>query len=233
MAKTLGWRFLDGDDQEINHWPNLVQLKKIIKPNFSEGYLCNLKSITVAVDVQNPLIGPNGCTRIYGPQKGLSEEDLPRAEAAITRLAEVWASQTGEDVAKLPGAGAAGGLGFGLHCFAGAKIRSGFEIFSETTGLEEILQEADIVTTGEGTMDRQTVMGKGVGELAKMARVKNCRCLGLAGHLEDQLELNDHFEQCRALSEITSHKKAQQAPAQWLEKLTAETAGKINETGPT
>ena len=232
MAKTLGWHFLDGDDQEINHWPDLVQLKKIIKPNFSKGYLCNLKSITVAVDVQNPLLGPNGCTRIYGPQKGLCEEDLPRAEAALTRLAEVWASQTGEDAAKLPGAGAAGGLGFGLHCFAGAEIRSGFDIFTETTGLEKILQEVDIVTTGEGTMDRQTVMGKGVGELAKMARAKDCRCLGMAGRLEDHLELNDHFEQCCALTEITSQEEAKQNAEQWLEKLAAETAGTISETGP-
>ena len=99
--------------------------------------------------------------------------------------------------------------------------------------LEKILQEADIVTTGEGTMDRQTVMGKGVGELAKMARAKDCRCLGLAGHLEDPLELNDHFEQCRALSEITSQDEAQQNPTQWLEKLAAETAEKISETEPT
>ncbi len=233
MAKTLGWHFLDGDGREINHWPDLVHLKEIIKPNFREQYLCNVESISVAVDVQNPLLGPNGCTRIYGPQKGLCEEDLPRAEAALTRLAEVWASQTGEDAAKLPGAGAAGGLGFGLHCFAEAKIRSGFEIFAETAGLEEILQEADIVTTGEGTMDRQTVMGKGVGELAKMARAKDCRCLGLAGHFEDHLELNDHFEQCRALTEITSQDEAQQNPTQWLEKLAAETAEKISETEPT
>ena len=78
----------------------------------------------------------------------------------------------GEMSASLPGAGAAGGLGFGLHCFAGAEIRSGFEIYAEATGLDALLREVDVVVTGEGAMDRQTVMGKGVGELAKRARAR-------------------------------------------------------------
>ena len=163
MATALGWSFRDKDQQSISSWPNLAQLISIKPPDTQLSF-----PLTTAVDVQNPLLGPNGCTRVYGPQKGLRGEDIPKAEAALTRLVEVWEAQTGEDAASLPGAGAAGGLGFGLHCFTGAEIRSGFEIYAEAAGLEELLSETDVVVTGEGAMDRQTVMGKGVCELAKM-----------------------------------------------------------------
>ena len=101
------------------------------------------------------------------------ERDIPKSEAALTRLAEIWESQMGENAAILPGAGAAGGLGFGLHCFAGASISSGFKIFAEATDLKSKLAENDIVITGEGALDRQTSMGKGVGELAKLAHKNN------------------------------------------------------------
>ena len=219
MAATLGWSFLDKDQQPISSWPDLAQLKSIKPPETQLSF-----PVTTAVDVQNLLLGPNGCTRIYGPQKGLREKDIPKAEAALTRLAEIWEAQTGEDAASLPGAGAAGGLGFGLHCFAGAEIRSGFEIYAEATGLPAKLAEADMVVTGEGTMDRQTVMGKGVGELAKLARENNCRCLGLAGKVENRPALTEHMEDCRALSDLTSLAEAQSTAAQWLEKLARDTA---------
>ena len=219
FAHQLGWKFLDGDNQEIKSWPELTQLASVNPPAIEFSI-----PTTVAVDVQNPLLGPNGCTRVYGPQKGLREEDIPKAEAALTRLAEIWESQTGEDAAGLPGAGAAGGLGFGLHCFAGAEIRSGFEIYAETAGLEELLKEADVVVTGEGSMDRQTVMGKGVGELAKMARENDCRCIGLAGKVEDHPALTEHMNNCHALTDLTSLAEAKKDADQWLEKLARDTA---------
>jgi len=219
MANALGWSFLDKDRQPISSWPDLAQLESIKPPDIQLSF-----PLTTAVDVQNPLLGPNGCTRTYGPQKGLREEDIPKAEAALTRLAEVWEAQAGEDAATLPGAGAAGGLGFGLYCFGGAEIRSGFEIYAEAAGLPAKLAEADMVVTGEGTMDRQTVMGKGVGELAKMARENDCRCLGLAGKVEDRPGLTEHMEDCRALTDLTSLVEAQSNAAQWLEKLAREAA---------
>jgi len=165
------------------------------------------------------LLGPNGCTRVYGPQKGLREEYIPQAEAALARLAEVWGTQMGEDVASLPGAGAAGGLGFGLRCFAGAKIQSGFEIFAEAAGLDALLREVDVVVTGEGAMDRQTVMGKGVGELAKRARANGCRCVGLAGMVKDRPALAEVLDDCRALTDLTTTTEGQVNAARWLEKL--------------
>ncbi len=219
MARELGWSFEDHQGKPILTWIDLVNLKKIHPPKSAFA-----GETIVAVDVQNPLLGPDGCTQVFGPQKGLREEDIPRAEAALGRLAAVWESQTGEDAAGLPGAGAAGGLGFGLHCFAGAKIRSGFEIFAEAAGLENLLREVDVVITGEGAMDRQTVMGKGVGELAKRARGNDCRCVGLAGQVEDRPALADYLDECRALTDLTTTAEAETDAARWLEKLAREVA---------
>ena len=227
MAAELGWKFLDKAGREIQQWPNLVKLEKMTPPDPDELPLCLLEKVTVAVDVQNPLLGPNGCTRVYGPQKGLREEDMPKAERALTRLAEVWEAQTGKDAASLPGAGAAGGLGFGLHCFAGAEIRPGFEIFAEAAKLPGLLQKADLVITGEGAMDRQTVMGKGVGELAKLALEHDRFCIGLAGQLHDEEKLRRHFLHCDALTNLTSAEKAQANPGHWLAKLARRTAEKV------
>ena len=214
MARELGWHFESDRGEPICDWINLVNLKKI---HPTETKLSG--EIIVAVDVQNPLLGPNGCTRVYGPQKGLREEYIPQAEAALARLAKVWDTQMGEDVASLPGAGAAGGLGFGLRCFAGAKIRSGFEIFAEASGLDALLREVDVVVTGEGAMDRQTVMGKGVGELAKRARANGCRCIGLAGMVKDRPALAEVLDDCRALTDLTTATEGQVNAARWLEKL--------------
>ena len=229
-ARKLGWQFSNETGQEIERWCDLTSLKTITKPKESPLWTDKLNSVTVAVDVQNPLLGPKGCTRVYGPQKGLEEEDLPRAEAALARLAEVWKSQTGEDAASLAGAGAAGGLGFGLHCFAGAKIRSGFKVFAEAVNLSEKLEGVDVVITAEGAMDRQSIMGKGVGELAKLAQINDCRCLGMAGYLDQHSGLESHFDQCHALTEITSRSEAERNAAQWLEKLSTKTARSFNET---
>jgi glycerate 2-kinase len=214
VARELGWHFESDRGEPICDWINLVNLKKI---HPTETKLSG--EIIVAVDVQNPLLGPNGCTRVYGPQKGLREEYIPQAEAALARLAKVWDTQMGEDVASLPGAGAAGGLGFGLRCFAGAKIRSGFEIFAEASGLDALLREVDVVVTGEGAMERQTVMGKGVGELAKRARANGCRCIGLAGMVKDRPALAEVLDDCRALTDLTTATEEQVNAARWLEKL--------------
>lgn len=219
VARALGWKFLDEQSNEINRWTELTQLTKIVRPQNPFPI-----PIKVAVDVQNPLLGDEGCSRIYGPQKGLREIDLPQAEAALARLAEIWTNQTGEVPATKPGAGAAGGLGFGLHCFARAIIRPGFELFAEATALADKLSRADWMITGEGSMDRQTAMGKGVGELAQLARQNQCKTIALSGTIENREALQPHFDQIRALKEITSPSKAKENAAQWLEELAHQTA---------
>ena len=227
MARALGWKFLDSTNKPITQWAALRQLRSIKKTlNFS------LPPVTVAVDVQNPLLGPDGCTRVYGPQKGFNETDISPAEDALKTLARTWENQMGEAADQLPGAGAAGGLGFGLYCFLKADLQSGFALFARTVRLTEKLTEADIVITGEGGMDRQTVMGKGVGELAKLARQHDCRCLAFAGTVDDVTALESDFEQCRSLAEVTSSSESLTQPARWLQVLAQRTAIKFSETEP-
>jgi len=214
MAQALGWRFLKHDGNEIERWPDLASLHEIQPPN----QRLPLSKLTVAVDVMNPMLGQNGASHVYGLQKGLESTDIPLAEAALRRLAIVW-TRKNDCAANLPGAGAAGGLGFGLHCFLGAKIEPGFEFFSQTAKLTKLIRKHDLVITGEGALDRQTVMGKGVGALAMMAREYGCECLALAGKIEDKRKLNPYFDKSAALVDLTSPLKAETNAAKWLERL--------------
>jgi len=172
LARALGWRFLDRCGRAITRWTRLDELSKIIRPAFrADG------EIMVAVDVTNRLLGTTGCTRIYGPQKGLRPIDFPKAESCLRRLARV----VGAKYANEPGAGAAGGLGFGLAAFLDARIVSGFDLFARHARISEKLEKVDLVITGEGSMDRSTRMGKGVGQLVAWCQRAGTPCLGLAG----------------------------------------------------
>jgi len=140
--------------------------------------------LCVAVDVVNPLLGPTGATYIYGPQKGGDEEGLTQLERGLTRLAQIARATLKKDFASIPGAGAAGGLAFGLMAFCGARLKSGFEWVAEVLGLEQRIEQADWVLTGEGRLDAQTFFGKGPGALASLAKRKGKRTVIFAGAVE-------------------------------------------------
>ena len=182
-----------------------------------------LTKLIVAVDVQNPLLGPRGCSRVYGPQKGLAPEDFPHAEAYLRRLATVLKRQRHRDNSRQPGAGAAGGLGFGLAGFLGAQLQRGFELFAQMAKLNQHLRRADLVITGEGTMDPSTFMGKGVGEIARRCLKMKIPCIGLAGQITVPHWVG-LFTTMRCLTELTPLEKARQKPAYWLERLAARVA---------
>jgi len=150
MARSLGWCFLDGRGVEIEDWTRLSALKRIERPSPHRLF----RSVRVAVDVKNPLMGSEGCSRIYGPQKGLKPGDMKKAEKALGRLAEVYESQLGGELSSKPGAGAAGGLGFGLAGFLGGRFESGFDLFANLSGLKERIRQAGLVITAEGSIDR-------------------------------------------------------------------------------
>ena len=186
MARVLGWVFRDESRNAIEQWSGLDGLAAIESPA-SRAW----PSVTVASDVQNPLLGVDGATRVYGPQKGMRPEDFAKADACFGRLAKVAAETLGSDFSVTPGAGAAGGLGFGLMTFAGAIIESGFEVFAEATDLVTKIGEADFVVTAEGAIDEQTLMGKGTGQVAALCRRLGKPCIGLAGQLElGKVEVN-------------------------------------------
>jgi glycerate kinase len=219
LARALGWRFLDGRGGEIDKWTALDGLRQVRPPARKRL----IGELVTAVDVRNPLLGARGCTRVYGPQKGLRQRDLAHAEKCLRRLATVMREQAGVDYASEPGAGAAGGLGFGLRAFAGARLEPGFEVFAAGTGLERLLGLADLVITGEGAIDRQTLMGKGVGELAGLCRERGVLCIALAGRSLVRGR-GARFATVAALTDVTSVAEAMSNPARWLRVLAEKTA---------
>ena len=116
--------------------------------------------VEAAVDVDNPLTGPAGASAVYGPQKGATPEGVALLDRALARFAQVVGRDLGVDVEAIPGAGAAGGLGAGLVAFLGAALRPGVEVVMEAVALEERIRGADLVITGEGSFDQQSLHGK-------------------------------------------------------------------------
>jgi glycerate 2-kinase len=225
MARSLGWTFLDDTLRPIERWINLRSLRSIRRP---EAALV-LSDLLVAVDVRNALLGPTGASRVYGPQKGLKPEDFALAEACLGRLAEVVRLDLGLDLASEPGTGAAGGLGFGLRCFLNARLESGFELYANSARLAERIAQADLVITGEGAIDRSTLMGKGVGELAGLCVMGKVPCWGLAGKLaigqSNDREPVRPFERLWGIApRLTSEEAAMREPEIWLPRLAAEAA---------
>jgi glycerate kinase len=211
MARALGFRFLSNEKELTRAVTELEQLTEIILPEQLVGTLVSsaqpndrrlsqpplqgaLPEIIAAVDVKNPLLGENGATRVFGPQKGASNSDLDNLERALTKLAGVVVTQFGFDYRNEAGAGAAGGLGFGLLSFCGATIRPGFEVVAEAVGLEPKMKDADLVITGEGSLDRQTLEGKTPVGVAGLARKLGKPVFAIVGRASEDRELREIFD---------------------------------------
>ncbi|MEY2497184.1 MAG: glycerate 2-kinase [Verrucomicrobiota bacterium] len=193
MARALGFRFF-GNEEELEISGDLVKLAKIFPSSVAAAMPAANRAtgeqptrlplqvkITAATDVLNPLLGPRGATRTFGPQKGATPDQLISLEEALTRLADVVARDLGCDFRETPGAGAAGGLGFGLMSFCGAMVRPGFDLVAEMIDLKAAVQRADIVITGEGSLDQQTLEGKAPAGVARLARRLGKRVFAVVG----------------------------------------------------
>ena len=214
MARALGFRFLGeplwndglgsrrnlnvtagkpsflGPQQELaGAVIELAALRRIERPKGLK-----LPTIIAAVDVKNSLLGENGATRVFGPQKGASKIDLDNLERALTRLADVVTTEFGFDYRNEAGVGAAGGLGFGLLSFCGATIRPGFEVVAGAVGLEAKMKDADLVITGEGSLDRQTLEGKTPAGVARLARKLGKPVFAIVGRASEDPELREIFD---------------------------------------
>jgi glycerate 2-kinase len=220
VARALGWQFLDRDGCLIERWTGLHRLEHIRAPKRRRWFARCL----VATDVRNPMLGPRGATRVYGPQKGLRRRDFALAERCLSRLARVVQRQFARDLARVPGAGAAGGLGFGLLAFLGAELKPGFDLFARHAALARRLRAADLVITGEGAIDGSTLMGKGVGQIAQRCRQLNIPCIGLAGIVSGGCRTAEFFTQTHALTELTTLYQAKAQPALWLKCLARQVA---------
>ena len=224
LARALGWKFTGETGAPIHAWTELASLRQIIPPEKRR----TPAEVVVAVDVQNPLLGERGATRIYGPQKGIRPEDFATAESCLERLAKVAVADLRLAQPSVPGDGAAGGLGFGLRCFLGARLESGFNLFARYARLEARIQAADLVITGEGAIDASTLMGKGVGEIANLCRLHRVPCLGLAGTLALSPAAESTSEKfARAygiVPQLTSAELAKNEASVWLPRLAAQAA---------
>ena len=205
MARALRFRFVaNGEELELEDPSGLVKLTQILSREASvnltalsrqvSGAHGSLPKVIAAVDVRNPLLGSRGATRTFGPQKGGTPEQLEILERALARLADVVARDLGCDFREAPGAGAAGGLGFGLMSFCGASVRPGFDVVAELVGLKAAIDRADVVITGEGRLDEQTLEGKVPAGVARLARESGKRVFAIAGASSGSAAVRNLFE---------------------------------------
>lgn len=187
MAHALGARFFDAAGRPLA--PNGASLPLIRHIDLS-GLDPRLGAtrIEAACDVNNPLYGPRGSAHVFGPQKGASPDQVAFLDHGLRNLAEVIKRDLGRDVATVPGAGAAGGLGAALLAFLGTTLKPGAELVMEIVGLDRALEGADLVLTGEGAVDAQTTCGKAPAIVAARAKMKGAACFIIAGRKSAGLE---------------------------------------------
>ena len=177
-------------------------LDSVVLVKHGRGSPVERVKITVACDVTNPLYGPTGAARVFGPQKGATPEQVEELDNALRSLAERL-GKTAE--ASVPGAGAAGGLGFGLLAFFGATLRPGVEIVMEAVGLRDRLARADLCITGEGRLDAQSLSGKTPVGVARLCKVMRIPCVAIVGSTGEGAEaaLREGFQSIHAINDGT------------------------------
>lgn len=188
MAKALGFRFLNSEGRELALGGGTLTNLTRIDSSGRDTRLTQVEVI-VACDVTNPLTGPNGATAVYGPQKGATPEMIPELDMALDNLARVIERDLGIKVASLPGAGAAGGMGAGLVAFMSGHLKPGVEIVLEIVDFTKKIKDADLVITGEGTIDSQTLHGKTPIGVARASKRFNIPVLAITGGLGEGWDL--------------------------------------------
>jgi glycerate kinase len=182
MAQAAGVRLLDAAGRDLPPGGAALRALATIDLGGLDRAVRDV-DVMVAADVDSPLVGPRGASAVYGPQKGASEEDVVELDEALGHFAAVVHRDVGIDLRTLPGGGAAGGLAAGLVAFLGARIRPGFDVVADAVRLAERLDGADIVVTGEGRWDPQSVRGKAPAGVLRMAGEAGCRTVVVAGDI--------------------------------------------------
>jgi glycerate 2-kinase len=213
MLQALGWEFFDDKGALLNNEGNpLLKVASIsdvnVLPEIGE---C---TFIAASDVTNPFFGPNGAAHIFARQKGANERQILELDAALIRFADLIETYYGVSVQEIAGAGAAGGLGGAIVGPLKGAIQSGVELVMELTAIKEKIKSADVLITGEGSLDNQSIMGKVPFGIAKLAKEYGKPVIGIAGRIDTDLkELNNYFNgvfsiqtECRSLEEaLDSH----------------------------
>ncbi len=182
VLEALGARLLDGQGQPLAAGGAALASLQRIELDGLDPRLAQVE-VLVAADVNNPLCGPRGASHVFGPQKGASVAQVEQLDRALGHYADVMAAALGEDVRDVPGVGAAGGLGFAARAVLGARFRPGIELVAELSGLAQAVQGADLVITGEGRLDGQSLHGKTPVGVARIAQAAGVPVIALAGSL--------------------------------------------------
>lgn len=188
LLQALGFRFLDTEGNELKGCGEALEKLAFIDDS---NALPELKEadIRVACDVDNPLCGPNGAAHVFAPQKGADADMAARLDKGLHNYAEAIKRFNGFDLNHLPGAGAAGGTGGGLAALLAAKLQRGIDLILQALRFDEIIKGCDLVVTGEGRIDRQTLMGKAPAGILRAATLQGIPTLALAGRIEPCPEL--------------------------------------------
>jgi glycerate 2-kinase len=192
ILSALGVKFLNETGNEIMPSPeNLLELASIDASGLDKRiYDCEL---IILSDVQNKLLGQEGASAVFGPQKGANENDVVKLEMALEKFANITMKQKGKDITIIPSGGAAGGVAAGLYGWLNAKLVNGINYFLDLTDFDNSLQKASLVITGEGSIDMQTLNGKGPFGVAERAKQKGIPVIGVAGKVP--LEMNETMRQ--------------------------------------
>lgn len=192
MLSALGFEFLDQNNQPIALGAKGLKDLRTIKTDHVMPELKNC-SFCIACDVKNPLCGENGCSAVFAPQKGGTPQMIAEMDEWLERYAQAVKYVFPKADPDMPGAGAAGGLGFAFMSFTNAVLRPGVKIVLKDTGIEQEIQEADLVVTGEGKLDAQTVMGKAPAGIAKLAKKYGKKVLAFSGCVADDAEICNQY----------------------------------------
>ncbi len=186
MAAALGYQFLDKNNIEINPiGKEIGAIENIKKDNLK--FEIETLNVTVICDVKNPLFGKNGAAYVYGPQKGTSKREIENLDLGLQNFNRQVKKHLGKEVGIIPGSGAAGGLGAGAIAFLNAKIQSGIDFVMEETGFDELLKSnIDLIITGEGSLDKQTIEGKVIKGISDRAKQYDIPVSIIAGIIEDE-----------------------------------------------
>lgn len=205
LLQALGARLLDADGEELG--PGGGSLGRLAEVDLTGLHPRLARArVVVACDVDNPLTGPHGAAAVYGPQKGADEQQVQDLDAALAHLADVVTRHTGTDLRDAPGAGAAGGVGYAALALLGAELRPGAQVVLELTGFHDALTGADLVVTGEGSLDGQTLHGKAPVAVAAAARAAGVPVVAVAGRValdEHQLE-GAGFRAAHAIADLAA-----------------------------
>lgn len=195
ILKALGIRFLNANGKELLRLPESLSELHFVDLSGLDGRILECEVI-VLCDVDNRLLGDQGAAAIFGPQKGASVDDVKKLDTALRRFAEVTLQQTGKDISAIKYGGTAGGAAAGLFAFLDAKIVNGIDYFLQITDFDSALEKADLVITGEGSIDGQTLQGKGPFGVASFAKLRGLPVIGLAGIVPSDvnIDLRNYFD---------------------------------------